>query len=268
MIPDRYNRRNLRKAINDPTLIGDELAEILGKKASYATVRRLANLLPTSSTFDIHRTADIERGCSIQGKITLSRDAAIGSNCTINGELFLGEGSRLQNDSNVNGQLTIGKRTRTGKNTLIRGPVNIGSYCALAPEIKFQLRDHPQHQAGLQMKFYSNIIGEELKMVDKNPANVGNDVWIGRNVMIVSGVDIGHGAIIGAGSIVTKDVEPYEIVAGVPAEHKDWRFRESIRDQLIELSWWDWSDYKINQNTEFFTRDLRNIDDIQSLIAD
>lgn len=266
MIPSRYNRQNFEKAVNNPTLVKDELAKILGQKASYSIVRKIANSSPASSTFDVHRTAGIERDCSIQGNITLKRDAAIGSDCIIQGELFLGEGSRLHDGGNVNGQLTVGKRTRTGKNTIVRGTVNIGAYCALAPEIKFQLRDHPKYQPGIQMKFYHDMIGEELKMVDKGPARIGNDVWIGRDSMIVSDVEIGDGAIIAAGSIVTKDVKPYEIVAGVPADHKGWRFRESIRNQLLELAWWDWSDSKIRENTEFFTQDLREIGDVKSLV--
>ncbi len=61
---------------------------------------------------------------------------------------------------------------------------------------------------------------------------------------ILSGVKIGDGAIIGAGAIVTKDVQPYEIVGGVPACHLKWRFPEHIRKQLFEIKWWDWGDEK------------------------
>jgi virginiamycin A acetyltransferase len=266
MFPNRYNRQNLKKAVNNPALVKDELAKIIGKKSSYAIIQKMANSLPVSSSFEVHGTANIERGCNIRGDITLNRDAAVGSGCIIDGELFLDEGSRLHDGSNVNGQLTVGKRTRTGKNTIVRGTVNIGSYCALAPEIKFQLRDHPKYQAGMQMKFYNDIVGKNLEIVDKGPAEIGNDVWIGRDAMIVSGIEVGDGAIIAAGSIVTKDVEPYEIVAGIPAEHKDWRFRKSIRNQLLKLGWWNWGDEKIQQNTGFFTQDLREVSDINSLI--
>ena len=48
--------------------------------------------------------------------------------------------------------------------------------------------------------------------------HIGNDVWLGANVTVLQGVTIQNGAVIAAGSVVTKDVEPYTIVAGVPAK--------------------------------------------------
>jgi maltose O-acetyltransferase len=53
---------------------------------------------------------------------------------------------------------------------------------------------------------------------DKEPVIIEDDVWIGARVIILPGVKIGKGSIVGAGAVVTKDVEPYSIVAGVPAK--------------------------------------------------
>lgn len=55
-------------------------------------------------------------------------------------------------------------------------------------------------------------------VVDSSPINIGNDCWIGPRVIILKGVEIGEGAIIAAGSVVTKNVEPYTLVGGVPAK--------------------------------------------------
>ena len=52
---------------------------------------------------------------------------------------------------------------------------------------------------------------------DKKPVVIGCDVWIGANCIILPGTTIGDGAVIGAGSVVTKPVEPFCVVAGVPA---------------------------------------------------
>ena len=70
---------------------------------------------------------------------------------------------------------------------------------------------------------------------------IGNDVWIGENVTIVGEVFIGDGAVIGANSVVTKDVEPFSIVAGNPAHFVKYRLNSSSIEKLMRLKWWDWS---------------------------
>jgi tetrahydrodipicolinate N-succinyltransferase len=68
---------------------------------------------------------------------------------------------------------------------------------------------------------------------------IGNDVWTGHNVNILSGINVGDGAVIAAGSVVTKDVPPYAIVAGVPATIKRYRFSEKIIERLLSNKWWE-----------------------------
>ncbi len=118
------------------------------------------------------------------------------------------------------------------------------------------------------MRFYDKYLDSELPHVTKGPTRIGSDVWIGTGAVILSGVEIGHGAIIGAGSIVTRDVDPYAVVAGVPAKRKSWRFPETVRDQLLDVQWWEWSDKKISRNKDFFESDLEGLDDIYRLISD
>lgn len=76
---------------------------------------------------------------------------------------------------------------------------------------------------------------------------IGNDVWIGRDVSILTGVRIGHGAVVGAHSVVTKDVPPYAVVAGNPAQVKKMRFRDDIVTALLLMRWWDWDDQVIKE---------------------
>ena len=67
------------------------------------------------------------------------------------------------------------------------------------------------------------------------------------------GVHIKNGAIIGAGAVVTKDVEPYEIVGGVPARHIAYRFEDVyIRNKMNEIEWYNWSDEKIKKYISLF----------------
>ena len=66
------------------------------------------------------------------------------------------------------------------------------------------------------------------------------------------GVVIGDGAVIAAGSVVTKNVEPYSITAGIPAKHIKYRFNKDQISNLITIKWWDWNDDKIKKNSELF----------------
>ena len=80
---------------------------------------------------------------------------------------------------------------------------------------------------------------------------VGNDVWIGRSVIIISGVKIGDGSVIGAGSIVTKDIPPYAIVAGNPARVIRFRFDETIIEELLKISWWNFNNIELETYSKF-----------------
>ena len=79
---------------------------------------------------------------------------------------------------------------------------------------------------------------------------IGNDVWIGANVSILPGVYIGDGAVIAAGAVVTKDVEPYAIVGGVPAKVIRYRFSPKEIYILLKIKWWDWSVEEVERNIE------------------
>jgi phosphonate metabolism protein (transferase hexapeptide repeat family) len=69
---------------------------------------------------------------------------------------------------------------------------------------------------------------------------IGHDVWIGHGVTVLAGRKIGTGAVIGSGAVVSKDVEPYTIVGGVPGKVIGRRFPEKIAERLQALAWWDW----------------------------
>lgn len=86
----------------------------------------------------------------------------------------------------------------------------------------------------------------------KVAVKIGNDVWIGTGVLILEGVTIGDGAVVAAGAVVTKDVEPYAIVGGVPAKVIRYRHTEEQRDKLIEFKWWDKDLDWIKNNAELF----------------
>lgn len=83
---------------------------------------------------------------------------------------------------------------------------------------------------------------------DKGDIILSNDVWIGFEAVILAGVTIGDGAVVGARAVVTKDVPPYTIVGGVPAQPIRRRFSEETIAGLEKLCWWDWPEDWIRQN--------------------
>ena len=132
--------------------------------------------------------------------------------------------------------------------------LRVGKYCSIAEGVVVVLGG--EHRMDWITTFpFSALLQDwpDAVSIQGHPATkgdvvVGNDVWIGHGALLLSGVKIGDGAVIGAGSVVTKDVEDYAVVAGNPAKFVKYRFDETIRKNLKELAWWDWSDQKVSEN--------------------
>ncbi|MFO1033762.1 MAG: DapH/DapD/GlmU-related protein [Hyphomicrobiales bacterium] len=125
---------------------------------------------------------------------------------------------------------------------------DIGKFCAIAAQSRLNALNHPlerisQHKITYRPNEY--FLGAKVDKAFREKrqqarVRLGHDVWVGHGAIIMPGVTVGHGAVIAAGAVVTKAVEPYSIVAGVPARHIKWRFGKSIRERIIALAWWDW----------------------------
>ena len=95
------------------------------------------------------------------------------------------------------------------------------------------------------------IDGQSIYFEEYNkPVSIGNDVWIGANVMIMPGTRIGDGAVLAGGAVVTKDVDDYCVVGGVPARPLKYRFKKEIIEKLMQIKWWNWEHKKIIRNID------------------
>jgi acetyltransferase-like isoleucine patch superfamily enzyme len=135
-------------------------------------------------------------------------------------------------------------------------PIKIGKFCSLAPHVAIW---ESLHDYGKMTTYalFASFFGEDFRkdITSKGSVQIGNDVWVGTHSIVLSGVTIGDGAVIGAGSVVSKDIPPYTIAAGVPAVPVRPRFAEEVIRGLQELRWWDWSDEIIRKNRFLFERE-------------
>ena len=124
----------------------------------------------------------------------------------------------------------------------------IGKFTAIASDVRLNALEHPiervsQHKITYRPNEYFlnaklDSAFREMRRVQR--VEIGHDVWIGHGAIVMPGVKIGHGAVVGAGAVVTEDVDPYAIVAGVPARFLKWRFDQNISIRIIALGWWEW----------------------------
>lgn len=208
----------------------------------------------------------IERGCYLFGDVTIAPGAIVERGAELRGSVELERGARAGQDSLLDGHVTVGRETNLVADVEAVGDINLGKFGAIARRVTFQGRDHVTHKAAMQSEFYGKYLDAELGSTSKGPINVGHDVWMGADATVLSGVEVGNGAIVAAGSVVTDDVEPYSLVAGVPAEHKKYRFSEPVRAQLLDIGWWDWPAQRIARNRAFFTADLSDVHDVHGLV--
>ncbi len=129
--------------------------------------------------------------------------------------------------------------------------LRIGKYCSISTHVVIFLGS--EHRTDWVSTYPFPMLWESARAIAGHPftkgdVTIGNDVWIGYNVTILSGVTIGDGAAIGACSVVARDVPPYAIVAGNPAQVIRYRFGEETIRKLLDIKWWNWPNEKVAEN--------------------
>lgn len=150
------------------------------------------------------------------------------------------------------------------------GLISVGNFSALAWGLVFGLGfnwDHNHKNVGQYglTHFDWGYPKEFYPMEGKLEIRIGSDVWIGQNSVFKCSnpkkpLVIGDGAVVAADSVVVKDVPPYAIVGGNPAQVIKYRFSPDVIESLLRIKWWDWSLDKIHDNFKYFN-------DIEKFIA-
>lgn len=213
---------------------------------------------PTAKIYKDASVCDSKLGAEvIVGEYSRVRQSEIGDYCSIDRQNFLLG-------------VKIGKRTYTGPWDMIF-KCEIGSYCSISYGVTIGAPEHDYTRVSTHQFVYEpryGLFDEDTDLRNEKfslPVEIGNDVWIGCNSTVLRGVKVGDGAVIAANAVVTKDVPPYAIVAGVPARIIKYRFSEEVVNQLCAMKWWEWEDQKIKDNRTFFKKNNIEMSDFDLL---
>lgn len=186
--------------------------------------------------------------------ITISEFVKIGKSFIYAGNNSIGSFTIIEG-----GVVEIGKYTSISTHCVLRGPIKIGNHSQLGPNVSIFTRDHPINSISINVS-RQFLNGERKKLQQSKEVRIGHDVWIGAGVVILKGVTIGNGAVIAAGAVVSEDIPDFAIAVGIPAKIKRYRFSKVQIKEINKLSWWDWSDEKI-ENMKFLF-EVKNIEDV------
>jgi phosphonate metabolism protein (transferase hexapeptide repeat family) len=162
-------------------------------------------------------------------------------NSTFGAFCEVGEGSRVLNSDF--GDYAYCDRMADIANTTVGKFANIAAMTRIGPT------DHPythaaQHHFLYRSSYYWDDAEDDAAFFAARAARrtvLGADCWIGHGAIVKPEVTLGIGAVVAAGAVVTKDVDPFMIVAGCPARPLRSRFPQAVIDRLLALAWWDWS---------------------------
>ena len=173
------------------------------------------------------------------------------------------EGAFFHPDCEIT-EATFGAYTEVGRGTRVAQSVfgdysycdrycdianaEVGRFANIASFVRIGATDHPLDRASLHHFMYRSASywddaeddADWFAQRKARRARIGHDTWIGHAAQIKPEVTVGHGAVVASGAVVTKDVAPYTIVAGLPARPVRARQPAGIAERLIALAWWDW----------------------------
>jgi len=137
---------------------------------------------------------------------------------------------------------------------------SVGKFANIAAMTRIGPTDHPwrnaaQHHFLYRSASYFDDANDDADFFAHRASRrctLGHDCWIGHGAIVKPEISVGIGAVVASGAVVTKDVAPFMIVAGVPAVPLRMRFAQRIADRLLALEWWDWPHARLRAALEDF----------------
>ncbi|MBN1903168.1 hypothetical protein JW926_17735 [Candidatus Sumerlaeota bacterium] len=166
------------------------------------------------------------------------------------------KGVKIDKGASVGSRVTIGRHTYIGEYAKI-GVATIGPFCSIAGHCAIGLGGHPASfistHTFCHLKYRGFVDKDLFDPYEKGGAILGADVWLGFGAQVMAGVKIGIGAILASGAIATKDIPPFSIAAGVPAQVKSFRFDEKTRETILKSKWWEKDDDELKKIVSLFS---------------
>lgn len=167
----------------------------------------------------------------------------------------IGPGAKITPGATVQRSVVVGAGARINRGAVLKGlpPIVVGKYADIGEGVHVISENHLMTRASLN---FAHQFGGGSLHESRGPVEIGHSAWIGDNAIILGGVRVGDGAVVGAGAVVTRDVEPFTIVAGSPARPVRRRFADEVIEALLAIRWWDWPPERLASHPDFFAADL------------
>lgn len=170
------------------------------------------------------------QGCKLGSRLSKFHKKAV---------LTLEDDVRMGSVNVASHNLAIGAHTYIRGDSQLQFVGSIGRYCSIGNGVVLgqEKRNHPTDWLSTHPFQYTDTAWEYDAPIEM--ATVGHDVWIGHEALILEGVHIGTGAVVATRALVTQNVPPYAVVAGVPAKVIRYRYPEDMIERLLASRWWE-----------------------------
>ena len=151
--------------------------------------------------------------------------------------IFIGAYSSIRSGGYMRDNIFIGRHSGIGYRCTIAAGMHNFSGVSINPDTIMARESNYSEEELIRLGISRDRTSS--KLMNSKPVIIGNDVYLGDGIIVMPGVTIGNGAVVAANAVVTRDVEPYTIVGGIPAKKIRDRFPDDVKQELLKTRWWN-----------------------------